>query len=161
MCDCGTPGCRLLLGATVTTSRSSCCCSCQAVLPAGSVPLHSSLGLPSCDDCRQRLLAVDWEEKTGENSICRCCGSDILAVLFPCSICPATFCKKCLAKSLGKPRLTSDWRCFLCCSLPLRNFKLSLLNSPAGGQESVGAGILNYESHYGRVLFSTVRGCWP
>ena len=103
LCDCGTPGCRLLLGATVTTSRNSRCCSCQVNLPAGTVPLHPALGLQSCADCRQRLLAIDWEEKAG--SMCRCCGSDNQAALFPCSKCPANFCKPCLFKSLGKPRL--------------------------------------------------------
>ena len=65
--------------------------------------------------------------------MCRCCGSDNQAALFPCSICPASFCKPCLAKSLGKPRLTSDWRCFLCSSVPLRNFKLSLVGSQEEG----------------------------
>jgi len=131
LCDCGTSGCRLLLGATVTTSGNVRCCSCHAIIPAGVVPLHPSLALPSCTPCRERLLSVDWEERTGENSMCRCCGSDNQAALFPCSNCPASFCKPCLAKTLFKPRLTSNWRCLLCNSVPLRNFKLSL----AGGQE--------------------------
>ena len=82
---------------------------------------------------------MDWDEKTGEQLMCRCCGSDNQAVLFPCSNCPATFCKKCLSMSLGRPRLTPDWRCLLCFSLPLRNFKLGLLNSPAAGQGSASA----------------------
>ena len=135
LCDCGTPGCRLLLGATVQTFCNSRCCSCQVNLPPGSVPLHPALGLPNCADCRQRLLSIDWEEKTGKKSMCRCCGSDNQAALFPCSTCPSVFCKPCLANSLGKPRLSQVWRCLLCCSAALRDFKLGL--KEAGGQESV------------------------
>jgi len=148
LCDCGTPGCRLLLGATVTTSANVRCCSCQAIVPAGAVPLHPLLALPSCTPCRERLLFVDWEEQTGEKSMCRCCGSNNQAALFPCSNCPASFCKPCLAKSLGRPRLTSDWRCLLCSSVPLRNLKLSL----AGGQEE------STNQQAGAVQGNTPRG---
>ena len=161
-CDCGTAGCRLLLGATVTTFCSSRCCSCQVNLPPGSVPLHPALGLQCCADCRQRLLSIDWEEKTGEKQMCRCCGSDIQAALFPCSNCPANFCKPCLAKSLGKPRLNQSWRCLLCCSLPLRNMKLSLVDGPAGGQESVdAAGGTTARNRASPGPVSVVRGKGP
>jgi len=156
LCDCGTPGCRLLLGATVQTFHNSRCCSCQAGLPPGSVPLHPTLGLPSCADCRLRLLSIDWEEK----SMCRCCGSDIQAALFPCSICPSVFCKRCLAQSLGKPRLTQGWCCLLCCSVPLRNFKLGLVK--VGGQESVdAAGGTSARNRTSPGPVSVVRGKGP
>ena len=134
-CDCGSAGCRLLLGSTVTTVHNSWCCSCQVVLPAGVVPLHPFLGLPSCADCRQKMLALDLE-KSGREMVCMCCGRDDQAALFPCSICPASFCKSCLAKSLGKPKLSTGWRCLLCCSLPLQNIKLSLINNSLGNQQA-------------------------
>ena len=134
-CDCGSAGCRLLLGSTVTTVRDSWCCSCQVVLSAGVVPLHPFLGLPSCADCRQKMLALDLE-KSGREMVCMCCGRDDQAALFPCSICPASFCKSCLAKSLGKPKLSTSWRCLLCCSLPLQNTKLSLINNNLGNQQA-------------------------
>ena len=134
-CDCGSAGCRLLLGSTVTTVHNSWCCSCQVVLPAGVVPLHPFLGLPSCADCRQKMLALDLE-KSGREMVCMCCGRDDQAALFPCSICPASFCKSCLAKSLGKPKLSTGWRCLLCCSLPLQNIKLSLINNSLENQEA-------------------------
>ena len=146
----------------MTTFCSSRCCSCQVNLPPGSVPLHPALGLQCCADCRQRLLSIDWEEKTGEKQMCRCCGSDIQAALFPCSNCPANFCKPCLAKSLGKPRLNQSWRCLLCCSLPLRNMKLSLVDGPAGGQESVdAAGGTTASNRASPVPVSVVRGKGP
>ena len=134
-CDCGSDGCRLLLGSTVTTVHNSWCCSCQVVLSAGVVPLHPFLGLPSCAVCRQKMLALDLE-KSSRDMVCMCCGIDDQAVLFPCSICPASFCKSCLAKSLGKPKLSTSWRCLLCCSLPLQNIKLSLINNFSGNQEA-------------------------
>ena len=134
-CDCGSAGCRLLLGSTVTTVRNSWCCSCQVVLSAGVVPLHPFLGLPSCADCRQKMLALDLE-KSGREMVCMCCGRDDQAALFPCSICPASFCKSCLAKSLGKPKLSTSWRCLLCCSLPLQNIKLSLIDNSLGNQQA-------------------------
>jgi len=68
--------------------------------------------------------------------VCMCCGRDDQAALFPCSICPASFCKSCLAKSLGKLKLSTRWRCLLCCSLPLQNIKLSLINNPVGNQQA-------------------------
>jgi len=155
-CDCGTPGCRLLLGASVQTFCNSRCCSCQAGLPPGNVPLHPTLGLQSCADCRQRLLAIDWEEK----SMCRCCGSDKQAALFPCSNCPSFFCKPCLAQSLGKPRLTQGWRCLLCCSAPMRNFKLGLVK--VKGQESVdAAGGTTFRNEASPGPVSVVRASGP
>ena len=134
-CSCKADGCRLFLGASLTSTCISCCCLCSAPLSPGLVDLHPSLALPCCSSCRGALLSVS-EDFALAPSACLCCGGETDTLSCTADSCTAAFCRPCLERLLGQkylPLATSpSWRCLLCDSRPLLPLKLKLLSRGSG-----------------------------